>query len=221
MVSFPKLSIAAIVLAGGKSSRMGTDKAEIAIGNVPLLHLICTVASKCASKIYIITPRTEKYLDLVPKSCHLLKEVSETEETKGPLVAFVQALTQIQTKAEGSIERWDTNGKKTEEWILLLACDLPLLNESVLLEWRNYLTTVPETTIALLPKSEKGWEPLCGFYRLSCLPLLEKYIQQGGRSFQGWLAKQSVRELPVSDRRVLFNCNTPEDLEKIGDFFSS
>jgi molybdenum cofactor guanylyltransferase len=221
MVSSPKPSIAAIVLAGGKSSRMGTDKATIAIGNVPLLHLICTVASKCASKIYIVTPWTEKYLDFIPEHCQLIKEVSETTETKGPLVAFTQALAQIQTKTEGSIERWDTKRKKTEEWILLLACDLPLLDEFTLLEWRNYLTTVPETTIALLPKSEKGWEPLCGFYRLSCLSLLEEYIQQGGRSFQGWLAKQSVQELPVSDRRVLFNCNTPEDLEKIGDFFSS
>jgi molybdenum cofactor guanylyltransferase len=203
MVAFLKLSIAAIVLAGGKSSRMGTDKAAIAIGNVPLLHLICTVASKCASKIYIVTPWTEKYLNLVPKGCHLIKEVLETKETKGPLVAFAQALTQIE-----------------EEWVLLLACDLPLLNESVLLEWRNYLRAVPETTIALLPKSEKGWEPLCGFYRLSCLPSLEEYIQQGGRSFQGWLATKSVKELPVSDRRVLFNCNTPEDLAQVGDLFS-
>jgi molybdenum cofactor guanylyltransferase len=204
MVSFPKLSIAAIVLAGGKSSRMGTDKAAIAIGNVPLLHLICTVASKCASKIYIVTPWVEKYVDMLPEGCNLIKEVSEKTETKGPLVAFAQALAKIE-----------------EEWILLLACDLPLLNESALLEWRNYLTTVPATTIALLPKSEKGWEPLCGFYRLSCLPLLEEYIQQGGRSFQGWLAKRSVQELPVSDRQVLFNCNTPEDLAKIDEFFPS
>jgi molybdopterin-guanine dinucleotide biosynthesis protein A len=202
MVGCQDISIAAIVLAGGKSSRMGRDKAVIAIGDVPLLHLICTVASKCASKIYIVTPCTEKYRDLVPTHCQFIREVSPTGEidTQGPLVAFYRGLLAIDFPVE---------------WVLLLACDLPLLNESALMAWCSYLLQIPEQAIALLPKSDKGWEPLCGFYRCSCLPLLEEYIHQGGRSFQTWLAQHLVHELPVSDRRVLFNCNTPADLDSI------
>ncbi|MGL5879734.1 MAG: molybdenum cofactor guanylyltransferase [Xenococcaceae cyanobacterium] len=198
MAEQKKISIAAIVLAGGKSSRMGRDKASIAVGNTTLLHLICTVADKCASNIYVVTPWTDRYRNFLPANCQLIFE----DETKrlGPLVAFKRGLAQIKTN---------------EEWVLLLACDLPLLNESILLEWCDYLTQVPENFIAALPKSEKGWEPLCGFYRTSCLPLLEEYVREGGRSFQTWLAKHQVKELLVSDRRVLFNCNTPDDLAKI------
>jgi molybdopterin-guanine dinucleotide biosynthesis protein A len=198
MVDLQKLSIAAIVLAGGKSSRMGRDKASIAIDNRPLLHLICTVAGKCASKIYVVAPGTETYRNLVPTDCHLIPE--EETQRQGPLVAFARGLSQIELK---------------RQWVLLLACDLPLLNESALSEWCDYLSRVPERSIALLPKSEKGWEPLCGFYRRSCLPVLEEYVRQGGRSFQAWLAQHEIEELPISDRQVLFNCNTPNDLAKV------
>jgi molybdopterin-guanine dinucleotide biosynthesis protein A len=44
---------------------------------------------------------------------------------------------------------------------------------------------------------------------------LDDYITQGGRSFQGWLATVKVQELPLSDRTVLFNCNSPEDLANL------
>jgi molybdenum cofactor guanylyltransferase len=198
MAKQKKNSIAAIVLAGGKSSRMGRDKASIAVGNTTLLHLICTVADKCASNIYVVTPWTDKYQHFLPANCQLIFE-DETERL-GPLVAFRRGLAQMKTD---------------EEWVLLLACDLPLLDESTMLEWCDYLTEVSTSAIALLPKSEKGWEPLCGFYRTSCLPFLEEYVREGGRSFQSWLAKHQVEKLKVRDRRVLFNCNTPDDLKKI------
>ncbi|MGK7900287.1 MAG: molybdenum cofactor guanylyltransferase, partial [Hormoscilla sp.] len=60
-----------------------------------------------------------------------------------------------------------------------------------------------------------GWEPLCGFYRRSCLPELSQFIQNGGRSFQQFLASQTIAELPLTDPEILFNCNRPEDLEEL------
>lgn len=188
--------IAAIILAGGKSSRMGRDKALIKIGNRPLLYQICTLAQECATQVWVVTPWIEKYREVLPPGCQLIPE--STTDDRCPLKGFMTGLQYVK-----------------HEWVLLLACDLPLLTTSVVKQWCAYLPTVEPKAIALLPKSSKGWEPLCGFYRASCLSLLKTYWAQGGKSFQTWLSEQAVQELVISDRQVLFNCNTPEDLRKI------
>ncbi len=190
--------IAAIVLAGGKSSRMGRDKALIKLGDRPLLYQICTLARECATPVYVVTPWIEKYRAILPPNCQLIHEKIRHQ---GPLRGFALGLQYVK-----------------QEWVLLLACDLPFLTASVVKQWCQYLPTVPPEAIALLPNSSKGWEPLCGFYRRSCLSSLETYLDRGGRSFQSWLSNQTVQELPVVDRQVLFNCNTPEDYQKIPHF---
>ncbi len=190
------LSITAIVLAGGQSSRMGRDKALISIRGVPLIQQVCKVAGACASEVYVVTPWPERYQHILKNNCLLVREVpSLGEATHGPLMGFAQGLVQVQT-----------------HWVLLLACDLPRLQESVLQNWARQLADVPEKAIAFLPRHAKGWEPLCGFYRRSCLPLLTEFMNQGGRSFQQWLAQHTVQELPLTERELLFNCNTPADL---------
>ena len=189
-----------IVLAGGQSSRMGRDKALIPIQGVPLLRRVCEVALNCTSEVYVITPWPERYQDILPDACRVVREVPLPGETQsqGPLVGFAQGLAQVET-----------------DWILLLACDLPQLQVKVLQQWATRLENVSNDAIALLPRQPKGWEPLCGFYRRQCLPMLTSFINEGGRSFQHWLTQHPVQELPVTDSQILFNCNTPADLELV------
>ncbi|MEA5571830.1 molybdenum cofactor guanylyltransferase [Calothrix sp. UHCC 0171] len=197
----------AIVLAGGKSSRMGEDKALLPIRGVPLLQQICKIAESCADAVYVVTPWQERYQDLLPHTCKFIREVYFPEEidqtqttlTHGPLIGFAQALTYLQTQNQA-------------EWILLLACDLPNLQVEILQAWREQLVNVRKDAIALLAHHQKGWEPLCGFYRQSCLPGLNEFIYQGGRSFQQWLNQNTVEVLAAPNRDIFYNCNTPEDL---------
>jgi molybdopterin-guanine dinucleotide biosynthesis protein A len=98
---------------------------------------------------------------------------------------------------------------------LLLACDLAQLQVEVLQSWAMKLENIPPEAIALLSRQAKGWEPLCGFYRRQCLPMLTQFINEGGRSFQHWLSQSPVQELQVRDPQIFFNCNTPTDLERI------
>jgi molybdopterin-guanine dinucleotide biosynthesis protein A len=200
MEKFQTNSITAIVLAGGQSSRMGRDKALIEIQGQSLLQRICILARECAHQVYVITAWPERYQLIVPAECILLQERFLLGGTTphGPLLAFAQGLAAVQT-----------------EWILLLACDLPRLTASEVKNWSEYLVKVERDAIALLPRSSKGWEPLCGFYRLSCLPLLNEFIKGGGRSFQHWLTQYPIQELPINDPGLLLNCNTITDLEKI------
>ena len=194
MQSTPEISnrsLSAIVLAGGQSSRMGRDKALIEISGVSLLRQVCEAALGCTDQVYVVTAWSDRYRAIVPPSCHLIADIQQ-----GPLVGFAQGLIPIQT-----------------DWVLLLACDLPRLRGEDLHSCTAALETVSSAAIALLPHSQKGWEPLCGFYRRTCLQNLQTFIDQGGRSFQAWLANQSVQELPLENREILFNCNTPQDLE--------
>ena len=187
--------ISAIVLAGGKSSRMGRDKALLNINGSALLTRICLLANQCATQTYVVTPWSEKYQSFVPSSCQLVKEQLVLNATSNtPLIGFFQGMQLV-----------------TTEWVLLLACDLPYLSSSQVKQWMPALATVLPTEIALLPRHPKGWEPLCGFYRRNCLSSLEAYLKDGGRSFQSWLARHPVKELPIGDRTCLFNCNTPQD----------
>ncbi|HIK54428.1 MAG TPA: molybdenum cofactor guanylyltransferase [Synechococcales cyanobacterium M55_K2018_004] len=198
--------LSAIVLAGGQSSRMGRDKALIPVQGVPLLQRVCAAAKFCTDRVIIVARQgssdhvDHSYLAQLPAGCELVIESSRSEYPQGPLVGFVHGLTQINTP-----------------WVLLLACDLPNIRGEVLQQWVGLLPHVPQEAIALLPRTEKGWEPLCGFYRSKALPSLEQFVQRGGRSFQRWLAAENVQQLSLEDPAVLFNCNTPEDLHQIGE----
>ncbi|MEH2027185.1 molybdenum cofactor guanylyltransferase [Nostoc sp.] len=189
--------LTAIVLAGGKSSRMGQDKALIPIEGVPLLQRVCGIAKGCVDVVYIVTPWPERYQDFLLPGCELIREVPLSGESlaHGPLVGFAQALAEVKT-----------------DWVLLLACDLPRLRVEVLQDWASRLDSVADNAIAALAEHPKGWEPLCGFYRCRCLPQLLEFINQGGRSFQQWLRQYPVEVLPLAEPEMLFNCNTPEDL---------
>ena len=211
-------SLTGIVLAGGLSSRMGEDKALLTIRGVPLLRVVSDVAIALCESVYIITPWTERYQHVVSPMCQFIKEIpllGSREDlgdlgekmhtrprapTNGPLVGFAQGLAHVQT-----------------DWVLLLACDLPKLQIDVLQTEVAKLDNVEAEAIALLAKNSKGWEPLCGFYRRSCLPALKQYINSGGRSFQQWLAQHPVQVLPLSDGQMLFNCNTPADYAALND----
>lgn len=213
-------TLAAIVLAGGQSSRLGQDKALLSIQGQPLLRRTCAIAQRLTNQVFIVTPWPERYQTLVPAGCQFVQEqplpgtalpnFPKLEETgqrafpptqpHGPLVGFAQGLAPVKA-----------------DWVLLLACDLPYLQVEVLQDWITQLSSVPADAIANLHHSEKGWEPLCGFYRRTCLPRLTDFIAQGGRSFQAWLSQQPVQILNLPDPQMLYNCNTPQDLAHLDD----
>ncbi len=189
--------ISVIVLAGGKSSRMGRDKALLEIDGKCLLERSCEVAANLTSEVYVMTAWPDRYRSTLSKKCQFLVEYNPGS---GPLIALTQGLTQI-----------------TTEWILLLACDLPLLNAQMIEHWASDLAAVPPSTLAVVPYQNSRWEPLCGFYRQQSLSSLQSFIEDGGRSFQVWLNQIAVVPLSVGEREavMLSNCNTLEEFEQL------
>ena len=189
--------IVVIVLAGGQSSRMGRDKALLEIAGKSLLQRALEVAAAIAPQVYILTAWPDRYRSTLTEQSQFLIEYNPGS---GPLVALTQGLTEI-----------------AADWILLLACDLPLLDAQIIQNWANQLTNFPQSTLAVVPYQNSRWEPLCGFYRQQSLPSLQSFIDQGGRSFQAWLNQISAIPLPVGEPEavMLLNCNTLEEFEQL------
>jgi molybdenum cofactor guanylyltransferase len=185
---------------------MGRDKASLEIDGIPLIRRIYDTAAACrdpigrnltdTAQIYVVTPWPQRYESMLPAACQFLPDRSPDG---GPLIAFSQSLPAIDA-----------------DWTLLLACDLPNLSTAIVQAWIDRLPSIPAESIAYLARHpDKGWEPLCGFYRQICGDSLCVYIADGGRSFQGWLQLNVVTELVIADPNCLANCNTPEDLATI------
>jgi molybdenum cofactor guanylyltransferase len=192
----PSRQVTALILAGGQSSRMGTDKALLPWQGIPLIQRVVEVAQKCCAAVCIVTPWPERYRHLVSSSVHWHLEASGNT---GPLVALSKGFETVQTP-----------------WVLLLACDMPQLDPKVLSDWIAQLPTQDSdsTAIAYVPYYQSRWEPLCGLYKVAGLSKLERFIAEGGRSFQNWLEQIKAVPIGMSDEiaSMLHNCNTPEDL---------
>ncbi len=198
--------LAAVILAGGRSSRMGHDKALISLGAETLIERTCGVALAGADAVYVVTPWPQRYAALLPASVNFVAEPAAPEPPEpppGPMVALVQVLEMLQAQPEAR-----------PEWVLLLACDMPNLSAPVLSTWRQGLAALPPLALAYLPQRQGRWEPLCGFYRATALDDLRQYLSTGGRSFQPWLNQRSVVPIALTTEtvRMLANLNTPADL---------
>ena len=191
----PNLSIATLILAGGKSSRMGTDKALVNYQGKPMLQRVYQVAAECTEQVYILTPWAERYQNILPLDCNYL---IETQPGKGPVNGLSEGLEQI-----------------SADWILLLACDLPLLDAEIIKTWIDKLPQISTSTLALVPQRSDIWEPMCGFYRKEIKTELDSFLKSRKRSFQELLLGIEVEVLEVDEKvdLMLLNCNYPGDLE--------
>jgi molybdenum cofactor guanylyltransferase len=185
-------NLSILILAGGLSTRMGTDKALIPFEGLPLLMHVFQTAQTLNLPIAIVTPWPERYAALdLPGATF----IAETNIGQGPVAGLTCGLE-----------------KANSEWVLLLACDMPRLDSAVLRNWTLRLPNISNDVLALVPRHDDQWEPLCAFYHRSCLDSLKSYLATGRKSFHQWLTENPTQTLNVTDTGMFFNCNRLEDL---------
>ncbi len=207
-----------MVLAGGRSRRMGKDKALLPMADgQPLLLKTVQSARSLTSNVIVVTPWPARYQALLPDTVTFVKEPlppatpSESAISAGPLSGFTYGWQAV-----------------SSDWCLLLACDLPYLDPAVMQRWWSWLQeeliskelvrkTLADQSkdsplpMASLTSGKRGWEPLCGYYHRRCIPSLVQYLDSGQKSFQSWLSKVPILSYQSVPKRMLFNCNTPTD----------
>lgn len=179
------------VLVGGRSSRMGTDKALIEIGNQPLAKRVAAEIGKICGTVSLVGD-PEVYGGLG------LPVVPDRFPGQGPLAGIEAALRAT-----------------TVEWNLVVACDMPALDAGVL---EDLFAAASENggDCAVPSYSDGRIEPLCAVFHARCHARVLSALEGGIRKVTDALAGLAIRYVPVSSSEPFANLNTPEDLERFG-----
>ncbi|MEI7554635.1 molybdenum cofactor guanylyltransferase [Candidatus Chlorohelix sp.] len=198
-----------IILAGGQSRRMGTEKALLKFekDGLTLLEMVVEAARPVASAgIVLVTNQPEKYEFLKPS----LSVVVDNQPGGGPLAGL-----------EAGIEAL------TAQQYLLLACDMPFVRTELLkglVEWEEE----GKSRDALVPLNPEGLpEPLCALYNARVLAVVKEHLGEHRYKMSDFLASIVTRylvgiELEQYDPalRSFLNFNTPADFERYKAVFS-
>jgi len=202
--AFSKLAVSGIVLSGGRSRRMGTDKGKLrwppgnAQGPTLLEVTVARVASVC-EEVLVVGSRGP-----VPAGT---RQVSDRYPDGGSLGGIASGLlAALHPRA------------------LVVATDMPFLNVTLL----RWLAERPGEWDALVPLSREGLpEPLHAVYAKTCLATLCRRVDAGQLKIQDYLGEVETQLVLAAewhthdpDARSFFNVNTPEDFAEASDLFT-
>jgi len=182
-----------VILAGGKSRRIGYNKALLRIGNQAVIQRVLASLKQVTSSQLIVTnfPEEYEFLDIPMKSDIL--------PGKGAFGGIYTGLSASETP-----------------YCLVVACDMPFLNVNLL----RYMTQIVKEYDIVIPKHSKGYEPLCAIYAKSCMPHIEKLLKANQLRIIEVFSYVRVREISESeiksydvDDLMFFNINTQEDYQ--------
>lgn len=182
----------AFVLAGGRSSRMGMDKAQVTLGDQTLLERALALVGGVVTAVWIVGSR-EKF-------GRFGNVVEDEFPDHGPLGGIHAAL-----RASSS----DRN--------LVLAVDMPFV-EARFLEYLLSRAGAAEAVVTV-PRAGGGWQPLCAVYRREFTNWAEPALRAGNNKIDPLFAKCNVQVVDEEELKkagfssdMFRNLNTPEEL---------
>jgi len=183
--------VTAFVLAGGKSTRMGADKAFLDFGGAPLLVHALKLASVVASEVHIVGE--------AQKFSAFSAVVEDLYPERGPLGGIHAALSNSVT-----------------DFNLMLAVDIPFVQP----EFLRYLVSLASASGAMVtvPRANGGFQPLCAVYRAAFAKPAETALQAGRNKIDSLFAEVSLRIIEEDEMQrgqfssaMFRNLNTPEE----------
>lgn len=189
--------LAGIILAGGRSRRMGQDKAALEWDGRPMLNVIAdAIGARCRPVLVAAAESSQAYAELGADSD--LTWITDEQVGAGPLGGIVAALTAA--KESGAAAAF------------VCATDMPLVDAELVDELLRALTSSPDVVIA----HEGGRDhPMAGIYRVRALPVFEELVEQGELLMTNALDAVLTHRVGVSDPRWLTNIDAPEDLHRL------
>ena len=182
----------AFILAGGNSTRMGTDKAFVMLEGRTLLARALKVCRTVTSDVRIVGDR-KKFAPFAPV-------VEDVFPGCGPLAGIHAGLRDSET-----------------DWNVVLAVDLPFVSPALLL----FLVAQARESRAMVtvPRAGEGWQPLCAIYRRAFADAAETALRAGRYKIDALFDESLIRPVGEEDLRragfspeVFRNLNTPKEL---------
>jgi len=189
-------AITGIILAGGKSSRMGVNKSFLKLGNQTIVERITVLMKSIFKGVIIITNTPAEYAFLqLPLYEDIYKE-------KGPLGGIHSGLTYSKTEKN-----------------FVISCDTPLMTKEMIEHIANYKTEKPITFC----EAAGYHQPLAGVYSKSLIGGIEKIIcndPMSDKSFHHFLKSVDAEiihpeNLSFYKDEIYFNVNNPDDYKYI------
>ena len=180
----------AIIMAGGDSSRMGRDKANLALGEKTLLQSVAATMQQLFPQVIVSVRQPRAGIDL-PQVC-------DEESDGGPLAGLVASL-----------------GKISTPWAFMVACDMPFVVPEVV----ELLAGYRSGHQAVVPVVHGHPQPLAAFYAASCLAQLRASLAAERKGLRDVLQQLDVRYVDEAGMlqvdphlRSFFDLDTPQDI---------
>jgi len=190
-----KKDITGIILAGGKSSRMGTDKGFLKLNSKPFIQYSIEALQPLVSEIIIVSNNIE-YDSLG------LKRVNDIINNAGPVAGIYSGLEASKT-----------------EFNLVLSCDIPLISTEVL---KKLIDAIDETSEIIQIENNKKTMPLIALYKKHVKDAFKALLQQDERRLR--IAIKSCKSkniiLEKEHQFSTMNINTKEELKIIEDDYT-
>jgi molybdopterin-guanine dinucleotide biosynthesis protein A len=188
-------NISAAIMAGGRSRRMGRNKALLPYRGRPLITQVYETLQTLFEDIFLVT-NDPGLFDFLP-----CVKIPDRIPGKGPISGIDAALR-----------------RSRHPYVLVVGCDAPFLSPSLL----KLLIGKTAGTDIVIPCGPKGPEPLCAIYGKECLPLIEESIRKGEFTLVELGKRLRTREVSLEEVaaidpgfRSFRNINTPEDYQTL------
>jgi len=185
----------AVIVAGGKSSRMGEDKSLLPFGAYPTLaQFQQTKLSKIFENVYISAK--ENKFDF---ECKVIKD---TLKETSPLIGLISIFETLET-----------------DEVFILSVDAPFVNEEIIHGLFEHNETMLDAIVAVSPS---GIQPLCGIYKKSILPLAYTQLKKENHRLNDLLEIANTRFVRFEKDTFFANLNHPKEYQKaLKDFDNS
>lgn len=186
-----------VILAGGKSKRMNTNKALIQLGNKTIIERVMDELSSKFENIILVTNENKKYI-------HLNKKIiNDVYPGLGAVAGIHAALFH----------------ERENPYIFVAGCDMPFIKGDL----ASYLLSLAPGYDVVVPCVGNYLQPLAAVYSVLCLPVMDAHLKSNKLKIKYMFSELNVRyvsereiasALEVSDITGMFiNINTPADLK--------
>jgi len=194
MENGPARDLTAFILAGGKSTRMGTDKAFVDCAGRTLLARALELTRSVAFDVRIVGSK-EKFAAFAPVVEDVIRDC-------GPLGGIHAALRASSTELN-----------------VMLAVDVPFVSRAFLQYLIAQARRAPEAAV-VVPRGDGGWQPLCAVYHREFASVAERALLAGRNKIDRLFDEVRTRVIEQEELEgagfssaVFRNLNTPEELE--------
>jgi len=180
--------VTGVILAGGRSKRMGQDKAQLLVSGQTLFTRMLELMQRLFSNVIIAGDRP----DLAQSGVPAIPDIYPGSALGGIHTGLVTAAT---------------------DWVFIAPCDMPYPDQRVI----EKLLLHRDHHDAVVPRTPAGYEPVFALYHKNCLKQMERMLKQDQFRIYTFYQNIDIHfltpeDMPQDWQRSLLNLNTPEDL---------